>query len=1164
MKLLTLCMFVAMVSAHAKGLAQRVTISGKDLSLKQVFTTIEKQTGYVLFSNKEVLAAAKPVTVSAVNMPLKELLDKVLKDQPIDYVIQGKTIILSRKPAIPVIPRTGIDEQPAQVIGRITDAVGQPMAGVNVIIKGNGKGTVSAVDGSFAIAAKEGDVLQFTFVGFALKEVTVTAALISGAQRGLMVVLNPQTTALEEVAVTVNTGYQTISRERMTGSYSSIQTKRLENKLQPSLLTALEGQAAGMVVTKDGRLEIRGKSTFLANAEPLIVLDGYPITGGLQTINIDNIESITVLKDAVAASIYGARSSNGVIVITTKTAKTGKMQIGYKGSVGTTLTPQLSYLNKTATSDYIDAEVHSYNINPALAQYVYNSYPNASRVTQLLVAKDNGTITAAQMNAELDQLRKNNGIDQLEKYLFRNKLTQQHNLSFSSGSEKNATNAALRYVSNRNSMIGSSDNRLIVDIKNDWKPVSKVTVRLFTNITYNTGSAPGRSAAEFYDYGYYSVMKPYHLIKDPATGSNLDVPAARPELAAQFGAIRGLKPMNYNPLNDLMLETSRNEQFQGRLGGSISVNIIDGLTAEAGGAWTRGSTLVRIIHDVNAYEVRTLFNSTTSLTNPNKHYIPDGSIVDESRDINESYTLRAQVNFNRSWKSKHRLSAIAGGEINKDVLDNNVYPTRYGYNDQAGAFAPFNYTDYNAGVYDADFQYPDGWKPASIGGYQLRDNRFVSIYANSSYEYDNRFIVSGSVRIDQANLFGTNPKYRYKPNWSVGGTYKLAQEKFFNVSWISRLNLRGSYGINGNISLKQGPFLLVRAVGYSATSGGIVYIVTSPPNNDLRWERTQITNVGTDMTLFGGRLNFSLDYYNKLSKDLLAPDYIDATTGWSTITRNAGMARNTGIELSLETDVIKNRLFKWNVYFNGSYNQSKVLKFNYDYLYTTYLTSTSSASLFGSSGGATLKAGYPVDALFSYRFAELDNTGTPLYYDEAKKKVLGGAVQVKDMAYSGTTRPKYVLNLTNTFSYQRFDLSFMLIAQMGAVFRRDTYNGTNYNNKDVAKRWKAPGDEAKTIYPKLAPFSTDGWYFPYADIIIQSADYMKLRDVTLTYTFNDKWWKKVGLNTAKIYLQGRNLWMVRANDFGIDPETMNLSDGGTITRNLPLRPEFYIGLSVNL
>jgi TonB-linked SusC/RagA family outer membrane protein len=1162
MRLLPFFLITALVSVQAAASAQSVTLSGKDLTLKKVFSVIEKQTGYVLFSNKELLSGSKKISLSVKDAPLKNVLDLVLKEQELDYVLQGKTIILSGKSRRAPVSTSALPAPATVITGRVTDMEGAPLPGVSIQVKETQKGIATASDGSFSVTVNEGNTLRFTYVGFTPREIIVTAEMLKEGQPALVVKLSKASTKLDEVAITVNTGYQSISRERMTGAYSSVQTKRLEGKLQPSLLTALEGQAAGVAITKEGKVEVRGRSTFLANGEPLVVIDGYPAPGGLESVNIDNVETITVLKDAVAASIYGARSSNGVIVITTKTAKRGKLQIGYKGSTGMTLRPQLSYLNKTSAADYVDAEVDYYNSDAANVNWDYESFTTYGRVTQLMMMKDQGLLSEGEVNAELGQLKKNNALGQLEKYLFRPSLTQQHNVSLAASSDKFSTNAAVRYIANQGNMKGNSNDRLILDLKNDWKPVERVTIKMFSNINFNNSKVP-LEANDMLDFSTLKIMKPYYDIVDQS-GKPQNIPAVRPDLIERYADYGGLKSMEYNPLNDLGFATTKNQAFQARFGANISVNILDGLSAEVGGSWTRGSGLLRSLRGANSFYVRSFYNATSSISSPGKHYLPDGAILNETRSQSEAYTVRAQANYGKTFNGIHRISVIAGSEVNKDLIDNNASPSRVGYNDQAGTFATFNYLDFNSNAYKSDFLFPDGMNILSNGSYALRDNRFFSVYANGSYEYDNRFILSGSARIDQGNLFGTNPKYRYKPNWSVGGTYKLGQEKFFDVSWIDKLNIRGSYGINGNISFTQGPFLLITPANYSAITGGIPYTISSLPDNNLRWERTMITNVGTDMSLIGGRLNLTLDYYNKLSKDLLAPDFIDPTYGRFMVTRNAGSARNTGIELSLESDVVKTEKFGWNVFFNGSYNKSKVLQFNYDYPSPNFLTFSFSSSILGSNAGAVLKTGYPLDGIFSYQFAGLDDTGTPQYYSEAGKKIYGNDLTVKDMVYSGTARPKFILSLTNTFSYERFDLSFMMIGQLGGVFRKDTYNGDNFDHKDVSQRWRKPGDENTTIYPKLAAFNTDAWYFPYITQMIQKADFIKLRDLTLSYRLNNKMWGNTGLNNARIYFQGRNLLMWTANNVGIDPETVEQTVNTPVRRGLPMRPEFYIGFSVNL
>ncbi|UYQ91928.1 SusC/RagA family TonB-linked outer membrane protein [Chitinophaga horti] len=1042
-------------------------------------------------------------------------------------------------------------QAPAALRGRVTDSTGLPLSGVSIQVKGGTQRATTDDAGYFTFRSLPANaLLSASFIGFE------TGTALVDKRSTLEITLRQSAHNIQDVTV-VSTGYQTISRERAPGSYSVIDPTRLDGKLKPDLKASLEGQATGVVIAKDGSIEIRGVSTMLATKEPLIVVDGYQISGGLETINQDNIETITILKDAVAASIYGAKSSNGVIVITTKRGRTGEMRVNYKGSYGTVLKPDLSYLRRTNSADYIDAEIDLFNQAPNSYLTTYNNYQYLSRVNYLLLAKNQGWLNAKEVDDEINQLKQNDGIGQVEKYLFRNVQTQQHHISLTGGTDKSRINSAVKYIHNDNNTIRNSDSRLIADIRNDWKPLKNLSIGLLSNINYSTTTAPVRSWSEFVSHTSTALIQPYDLIVNPETGKPQDIYAVNPRKADRYAAIPGLKSLAYNPLRDLELETTKSQNLQLRLGGSVNLTIINGLNIEAGGTWTRGNTVTRTIYDKNSFRLRNFYNDATSVSNPAKHYFPEGGMIAEARNINEAYTFRGQINFNRIIATRHRVTAIAGGEISRDTYDYNTSPTRVGYNDLAGTFAVVNTVDYNNGLYNADMLYASGRTNIGNGSIAYRDNRFVSWYANGAYEYDNRFLVSGSIRLDQTNFFGTDPKFRFKPLWSVGGTYKLSNEKFFEVPAISRLYLRGSYGINGNISLDRGPFLIIAPGAYSALTGDISYSISSPPNNSLRWERTQIYNAGLDLGLFQNRLRFTGDYYLKNSADLLASDAIDPTLGYASLVKNVGQVRNTGIELSLEGDVIKRQHLAWNVLFNYSYNFNKVTKLNTVYQYPSTITS-----------GAIRKEGHPLDAIYAYDYAGLDANGIAQFYTRSGDKVVGGSVEVDDLHYAGTLRPKHVFGVTNSLRHNSFDLSFMLIAKLGNVLRRDAFTGSNYVNENVAKRWRQAGDEANTIYPKLTSWNMDMFYLPYAQTFIESANYLKLRDVTLSYEVDRTLLRRIGLSAGKLYLQSRNLITVVANSTGRDPETseINLSGGtGAFTEqgftSLPLRPEFYAGLS---
>lgn len=1140
---------------YGNAFSQTVTHTAKNTTLAKVFTVIEKQTGYTFFYNKELLQHTRPVTFKVENMPLKELLTLILTDQPIDFYIEKKNIILRRKtfekaqgPASPAV---------FLIEGTITDSSGVPLEGATVAVKGKNTATRTDGGGRFSMNAAAGQSLVVSFIGYQTVEHTIT-----NAQDDVMLRLERSIQQLGTVAVNVQTGYQSITRERAPGSFAVINGEKLENKLRPDLKAAMEGQVAGMVLTKEGELEIRGVSTFQSTTSPLIVVDGYPIAGGLESINVDNIESITVLKDAVAASIYGSRSSNGVIVVTTKQGRKGVVQVSYRGSGGLTLRPDLSRLNRSSSADYVDAEMELYNQNPVFYRNNYNNNRYLSQVQYLMVAKTLNLLPAKDVDEQIARLKTNDGLGQLQEYLFRSQLTHQHNISISGGNDKSLMHAAVKYIANRGNMLYTGDERMIVDIRNDWKPSRIISVRLLSNLNYSTSQNPVRSPASMIAYNNnsaYGLLHPYDLVVDPATGQRQDIFVATPKKIALYQR-DGMKLINYNPLDDLGKEMEKAQNMQFRIGGTITAALARGINIEAGGTWSRGNALNRQVYDKDSYRMRLGYNDGFSKTDPTLRYIPYGDALVESRTLYTSYILRAQLNFNRTYE-KHSIIAIAGSEIIRNTTDNNVSPTRFGYDEQSGTFASFNYKDYNAGLNNADMFGTSRPVTASIGGISFDDSRFASWYSNASYQYNDRYLLSGSIRLDQTNFFGTNPKYRYRPLWSAGATYKLSNEEFFDVRWISKLYLRGSYGINGFITLNSGPFLIIEPQGnrVSPVTGDISYGISSPPNNSLRWERTATTNIGADISLLESRLGITLDYYLRKSKDLLSPNNVDPTTGYTELMANVGAIDNTGLEVTIEGDVMKKERFRWNIMGTLSHNRNKVKQYHTNFLYPTDLAAPKVIN----------REGYPGQAVFSYRYAGLDNNGNALYYNANGEKVSGGNLRLADPVYSGTLRPTFVYSLTNSFAYRNFQLSFMLIAKTGNVMRKDAFTTGNYQNKNVANRWRNPGDEKTAIYPKLAATSLDAYYFPFTDILIERADYLKLREAVLSYTFNKNRLKKLGINDLKLTAQGRNLFLWTANSNKQDPETSvyntNNAIGGTQEQGfstLPLRPEFYLGLAV--
>ena len=1098
------------------------------------------------------MKSSKLISIQARNEMIRDVLVQLFNDQSFTYTLENRTIILKEREKTVTERIRELFSQSIDIKGRILAQDGEPLAGANVQVKGYKINSLTNRNGEFSLVnLPENATLVISYVGFITKEIR----LGNRPQDLGDITLVMSMSELAEVALVINTGYQKISRERSTGSFGVVTTERLESRLATDLRSALEGQLTGVVLDKKGNIEIRGVSTFsVGERNPLVVVDGYPIEGGIENINPLNVSSVTVLKDGVAASIYGSRAANGVIVVTTKMGAKGGPKLTYNGLVNFVSKPDLRDLNRASTSDYIDAELDLFRQEPNVPSTVGKG--NMSRVTYLMMQVRENKISEAEAMAEINRLRKVDGLQQFEDQFFRPEISNQHNINFSGATGKNSYNVALNLLNTRENYVNSNSNRLILDIKNEWKPFSFLTAGILLNAVYSKRFTPYREYTELIGYNSASILQPYTDLLD-GNGNPAAVWGLSQYKQDTYKKTPGMKDWTNIPVNDILKETRRNVDLQTRVGGFLRAELIEGLTAEFGGSWQRGSTQVKELRDVDSYAVRIAYNDATSLKNTANHYLPDGSIIDESRNINENWTIRSQLNYNRSFNNyKHRINALAGNEVRKLTFDNNRIETHVGYNSTAGSFVPMNLKDYNAGVYTADMLMGRNIS-LNPGSYQYRDNRFVSWYGNASYEYDNRFILSGSIRMDLTNFFGTDPKYRYRPLWSVGGTYKLGEEAFFKNELISRLNLRASFGVSGNISLNQGPFLILSTGAFNNTTGGVSYGVASPPNNQLRWERTKIVNLGIDFTAWNNRLNASIDYYTKNSTDLLAAEAADPTSGFATVTKNAGKMSNSGIEIALNADLIRNRNFRWNMGPNFSYNYNNVKSYNVVRNY---------ASSYATANGI-LVAGYPADGLWGYRFAGLSNSGETQIYNAAGNIIKPGDATTADVSYLGTLRPKFDLSLTNTFTYKNWDLTMLFISKLGHKFRKDNFSGSNYLNRHVSERWQKPGDEQNTIYPVLRSWNMDMFYFPYVDALVGNAGYVKLRDLTLSYNF-EKFAKKIKMSNAKVFVQGRNLFRITAKGTDIDPETAEVNTtGGTGAAteqgftSLPLPREIFFGIT---
>lgn len=449
------------------------------------------------------------------------------------------------------------------------------------------------------------------------------------------------------------------------------------------------------------------------------------------------------------------------------------------------------------------------------------------------------------------------------------------------------------------------------------------------------------------------------------------------------------------------------------------------------------------------------------------------------------------------------------------------------------------------------------------------DNRFVSSYGNAAYTYNQKYTATGSFRIDQSNLFGTDPKFRYVPLWSAGVLWAARKESFLSsLNWLDKLNLRASIGYNGNTASGAGPFTTIKAGNnvLSQPNPILGYSISSPINNSLRWEKTLNYNVGLDFSLFKGKTFGSIDYYIKNSRDLIEMMNIDPTTGGNGtgIVANNASVRNRGLEVAVNTVIIRNKNFSWSTQVTGSFNNNKVTGLNFNFIGNSILSYTSSSS-------STKVIGYPLSPVFAFRYAGLNTLGQPTVYDTSGKTVVQKStalLPVSAAEYIGTTVPRYVIGFNNQFTFHDFELNFLIMyygGHVGYVSSPDI--NAERPIQGALNFWQKPGDELTANNPGFLLPSTDPRYFDgtayttflRGNIFFKKMDYIALRNVTLSYHL-DHVMHKWGLSNTKIRLQVQNPFKYVFNGEHIDPETMDLKVG---TRALPVVQSYTFSISTN-
>ena len=1176
---------------HAQTLNEvSITLSLKDESLEQAFKKIEKLTPFRFAYKKTDIGAVQHLNLETSLTPVDKILKQLLEGTPLQFEQSNYTIFINGTvtPDSSTYIQKGFTSDTALTIrGKVLSPEGNSLAGAVITVKGTRFGTAASTTGNFEIRdVPVHSILLITFVGYEPYEIPVT-----GETNYFLIKLTPSKEFLDEVTISVvNTGYQKLPKERATGSYSIITAKDLEKMPVANLIQRIEGLATGLqpqikagdnsfvyqgltqgiasstrtVGNNDYDLNVRGNTTMRGEKMPLIVVDGFPTEFDIKTLNPADIEQITILKDAAAASIWGARAANGVIIIDTKKGKNKNLPtVTVSANYTVYGSPRFNYLPLANSAQIINYEEELINknlniYNPFTMAPMYKYYK--SDASDLVYKVKAGIIDSATYKAAIAKLSSINGYDQYKKYLLQPANAQSYNLSVSGGNEFHTYFLSAAYSREVTSAVGTNGDRFTATANQSFKLLKKATLGISLKTALFNYKNNGIGVSRLGLGG--NTYLPYNQIIDENGNKKYYSYNYYQGRTDTLQSLRGYMNWGYNYLDELTAndKTIQDNNYSGTI--NLNVPIFKGLAANGEFMLEKYYQNSRIWNSPDSYAARDAVNSATSVnyaTGALTYGIPKGGILQLNSSNNTNYSARGQLLYNETIKRIHQINAIAGTEIRQTKQSQTSPTAMYGYNMQTGITQPVlgTYTNVN-GTTVTTYSLPTSQQ-------YDRTRRYLSYYGNAAYTLMNKYSLSGSVRYDDYNNFGVDRKYRATPLWSAGAKWNITGEKFMHAaSFINALALRATYGYNGNIASDVYPFTAI-SISSSFVTGQPAASVLQPANPSLRWEKTGITNLGLDYGLFNNRLMGSIEWYSKKGKDILYQFPIDPTYGVNTLTTNNTRINAKGFEASITGAFIRRKNIDWLATFNFSYNKNKLIDNRFQATSSTY-----------SSLSGTNIVGYPTTALWTYRFAGLDNTGMTQVYAGDKTTKLAPSqnpTSLDALYYAGTTVAPYYGSLSQTFRFKQFTLYALGTYSFGSVFRRPTvssYTSTRQTlvqydlNKDIDKRWRVAGDEANTNVPGIAGVyaATSLFRYDFSDINVLSGSYIRLREVSLSYSLPAAIAKRVLAKNIDFSFTVRNpglLWT--KNKEKIDPDFIPVLSQNTLA--LPPSASYNMALGIN-
>ena len=1183
MKLFALFMFLGFCTCRATVSAQdaRIDLEMSNVTLSQVFQRIEQLTDYMFIYKSEDVRAIQHVTVDARQMMVRDVLEKCLENTGLSYVFKRNVIVIQKA------VKDELEKNIVRISGKVTDEKDEPLPGVTVFVKGfiRGVGTSTDNAGRYSVSVPKVEKLSlvFSFVGMEPKEIMYTG------QDTINVVLREMVNEMDEVTV-VSTGYQTVNRKDMVGSYTTLKAEDIMLPAYSSIDQMLQGQVAGMVITNSSaragaspKIQIRGTSTILGNQDPIWVIDGIiqddPIeinagTGliddmrniiGNQVswLNPNDIETITVLKDASATAIYGSRASNGVIVITTKKGKKDRLSINYTGNISISPAPRYDQFNVMNSQERVHFSEEAYNFGVRYQKTPIKQLHTYEGTLRMLME---GDITQDEYIANRNRLEVMN-TDWLD-ILTRTAISHNHNLSVSGATSKVNYMISAGYSKNNGQEIGNSSERFTsrASVGIQFNEQIRVNFALDGTVGKNIGYAAGVNPLN------YALTTSRAL---PAYNEDGSYAFYRIENTYKYNTSAQPDGLGFNILNEL--ENSGSEVKNGRIGINLSFfwKLYPWLEYQFTGGYTYNNINSQSYVGENTYAIANKYRGydygTINPDDPwfNAAVLPFGGELFTSNATQNSYNIQNKLLISKSFNEDHRLNVMLGVEV-RSTKNDNLSNTLWGYVKDRGnmlvrptaqdKFTPIGSAS-QSGLGDIFDQIYSGKSKV-----ESKTDNFFSVFATLAYSLKNRYVLNLNVRNDASNRFGQDVNNRFDPTYSLGLSWRVTEEKFMaNQRWLTALNLKATYGIQGNALLNLSPELILQQQGVADIYNEYYSNISSIPNPQLSWERTRTWNLEMDMQLFN-KVNVVVDYYSRRSNAVIQKD-IAYENGLTSMKLNGGIVYNKGIEVTVNLTPINTKDFGLSFSVNSSKNWNTTGKSDFDVTVENYL-----------EGNETmiLKKGYSLGSMWSYAFAGLNGeNGTPMFKNlEFSEENPYNGDPTTYLVYSGQKNPYFTGGLNLSIRYRSFTLGSSFALLLGGKKRLTSpYSSmaagiympkeTSNVSKDLAKRWKKPGDEKYTNIPGFIQGNQlletpegnknmmDMW--AQSDALVVNSSFLRCRNLTLGWRLNQKMAKKMRVSNLTVSASVNNLFVIASKRFnGFDPEL----DNSVMPKN------YSLGLSV--